>query len=219
MERILKLQFALFFQANLSRPDHLMNPLNSDMGNLFDAMPQILPIPEGAPADIPRVVLRSEDNRYNCNISSSRIDLIFNFTNEDDSDWPDITKDFLLKSKLFMKSIKSNADIIRFGLVGNFFFPDKNNSSVISRKYLRIDMTSAEEINLRFNKRVESHGYKLNNITSVNTAVVDDSKGIFVELDVNNVPDGNKLDFEKVSPIIDKYFQTFSPEQVKGLLK
>ena len=34
-------------------------------------------------------------------------------------------------------------------------------------------MNSAEEINLRFNKISSSHGYNLNNITSVNTAVVE----------------------------------------------
>lgn len=223
MEKIVKLQLALFFESPVPRPDNFYIPINSDMGNLFDEMPQIIPIPMDAPHDIPRVQLHSGDNRYHCNIAASRIDFIYNGNNEDEDHWGAITKDFLAKVKLFVNSSFRLSRFIRFGLIGNFFIPDRSSSTTITRKYLKIDLNSAEEINFRFNKRSESHGLKLNNITSINTALSENKgvskKGIYVELDVNNVPSGETLSSEKLLQLIEKQIPNFSPERVKGLVK
>jgi len=223
MEKIVKLQLALFFQNQISRPDNLMGGINSSMGNLFDAMPQILPIPAEAPAEIPRVQMRSENGKYNCNIACSRVDFILNGDFRDEVVWPDLTKDFLAKVKLFISSVFDQSQVVRFGLIGNFFIPDKSATTSMTRKYLKIDLNSAEEINLRFNKRTSSHGYTLNNITSVNTALAETNgqteKGIFIELDVNNVPTQDSIKLDAMLQLIEKQMPDFSPEKVKGLVK
>ncbi|WP_220720400.1 hypothetical protein [Agarivorans litoreus] len=223
MEQVIKLQLALFFESYQMRPDNLMHSINSDMGNLFDAMPQIIPMPEDAPLDIPRVQLRSENNRYNCNIAPSRVDFIINGNGSNESSWVQLTNDFLAKLRLFVRSVNSKAGSIRFGLIGNFFVPDNANSASITRKYLKVDLNSAEEINLRFNKRNSSHGLNLNNITSINTAVAEinniPNKGVFIELDINNIPDNRKLDIENLIELVSKQLPNFAPEKVKGLVK
>lgn len=223
MEKIVKLQLALFFQNQVSRPDNLMWGINSSMGNLFDAMPQILPIPAEAPAEIPRVQMRSENGKYNCNIACSRVDFILNGDFRDEVVWPDLTKDFLAKVKLFISSVFDQSKVVRFGLIGNFFIPDKSATTSMTRKYLKIDLNSAEEINLRFNKKTSSHGYTLNNITSVNTALAESNgqtdKGIFIELDVNNVPTQDPIKLDAMLQLIEKQMPDFSPEKVKGLVK
>ncbi|GAB2585483.1 hypothetical protein [Nitrincola alkalisediminis] len=223
MEKIVKLQLALFFQNQMSRPDNLMNGVNSSMGNLFDAMPQILPIPPEAPAEIPRVQMRSENSKYNCNIACSRIDFILNGDFRDEIAWPDITRDFLAKAKLFVSYVFSESKIIRFGLIGNFFIPDKSASTSMTRKYLKVDLNSAEEINLRFNKRSSSHGFSLNNITSINTAVAETNgladKGIFIELDVNNIPTDEIIKTDSLLQFIEKQMPSFSPDKVNGLVR
>lgn len=223
MEKIVKLQLALFFQNQISRPDNLMGGINSSMGNLFDAMPQILPIPAEAPAEIPRVQMRSENGKYNCNIACSRVDFILNGDFRDEVVWPDLTKDFLAKVKLFISSVFDQSQVVRFGLIGNFFIPDKSATTSMTRKYLKIDLNSAEEINLRFNKRTSSHGYTLNNITSVNTALAETNgqteKGIFIELDVNNVPTQDSIKLDAMLQLIEKQMPDFAPEKVKGLVK
>ncbi len=43
--RIIHLQFAFFLKDIVSRPDHEFGNLNSNLMNIFDGMPQILPIP------------------------------------------------------------------------------------------------------------------------------------------------------------------------------
>ncbi len=223
MEKIVKLQLALFFQYQVSRPDNLMGGINSAMGNLFDAMPQILPIPAEAPAEIPRVQMRSENGKYNCNIACSRVDFILNGDFRDEIVWPDLTKDFLAKVKLFISSVFEQSKVVRFGLIGNFFIPDKSATMSMTRKYLKIDLNSAEEINLRFNKKSSSHGYILNNITSVSTALAETNgqidKGIFIELDVNNVPTQDPIKLDAMLQLIEKQMPEFSPEKVKGLVK
>ncbi|WP_417704005.1 hypothetical protein [Rheinheimera aquimaris] len=223
MEKIVKLQLALFFQNPISRPDHLMGLVNSSMGNLFDAMPQILPIPADAPAEIPRVQMRSENGKYKCNIACSRVDFILNGDFRDETVWLDLTKDFLAKVKLFIGSIFEQSKIIRFGLIGNFFIPDKSATTSMTKKYLKIDLNSAEEINLRFNKITSSHGYNLNNITSINTALAETNgqaeKGIFIELDVNNIPTQELIKSEAMLQLIEKQMPLFSPDKVKGMVK
>ncbi|MDO6694232.1 hypothetical protein Q4574_13140 [Aliiglaciecola sp. 3_MG-2023] len=223
MEKIVKLQLALFFNNLILRPDSLMNGINSSMGNLFDAMPQILPIPADAPADIPRVQMRSENGKYNCNISCSRVDFILNGDFTDEASWPDLTRDFMAKVKLFSSKVFDDSKINRFGLIGNFFIPDKSSSTSMTKKYLKVDLNTAEEINLRFNKRSSSHGFQLNNITSVNTAIFELNgkidKGIFIELDVNNIPTEDSVKSDNLLQLIEKQIPSFSPDKVKGLVK
>lgn len=222
MERVLKLQLALFFLNPEPRPDSYYMPLNTDMGNLFDGMPQIIPLPFEAPHEIPRVTLRSNNDKYNCNIAASRIDLIFNEQGTPETEWSEITQDFMAKSALFVKSMFGRTAFVRFGLIGSFFVPDKNPSLTIGRKYLKQDMSTAEELNIRYNKRIESHGYSLNSIVSINTAIVaqpKEEKGVFIELDVNNVPSNSQLRQDDVLALTTKFMPSFSPDQVRGLLK
>lgn len=224
IEKIVKLQFALFYQQPDFRPDTSYLQLNMDMGNLFDAMPQILSLPNDAPHDIPRVQMRSENNKYQCNMALSRIDFIINDITQDEDAWGEIVLDFKAKVALFIKSTISRSKINRFGLVGNFYIPDKNPSLTITRKHLKTDLQSAEEVNLRFNKRKSMHGLTLNNVTIINTTTPvnnpeSDENGIFIELDVNNVPTENNISSETLMEIVGKLLPTFSPEQVKGLVK
>jgi len=222
-ESIVNLQLALFYQQPEFRPDTNMNQLNMDMGNLFDAMPQIMSMPAEVPHDIPRVQMKSSNNKYNCNMAPARIDFILNGNDQNEDVWPEIVQDFSAKIALFLKSTMSRSKIIRFGVIGKFFMPDKTPSHTISRKYLKTDLQSAEEINLRFNKSSSMHGMKLNNITSINTAFSDSSgsteKGIFIELDSNNIPSKEPLSNDELITVIRKILPSFSPEQVKGLVK
>lgn len=223
MEKIVKLQLALFYENPLSRPDKLMGRINADMGNLFDAMPQILPIPMDAPLEIPRVQMRSDHGKYNCNIASSRVDFILGGNPKDEASWPEVTEDFLAKARLFIGSVFGATKIIRFGIIGNFFIPDKAASTLLTQKYLKADLSSAEEINIRYNKRLSSHGLDLNNITSVNSVMAETNgvleRGVFIELDVNNVPTGTVLAAEILLQIIEEQMPSFSPEKVNGLVK
>lgn len=206
-----------------SRPDRLMHAINTSMGNLFNGMPQVIPLPPGAPQEIPSVILKSEDNKYNCNISGSRIDLIFNGGPNWEIEWKSIIQDFLAKKNLFYNFVASEKKIFRFGFIGQFFIPDSKPSFQISRKYLKSDLGNLEELNIRYNKIKEMHGLALNDIYSINSAQEDvDGKirdGIFIERDINNIPTGNDLNNDEVKIIIEKLAESFYPDHIKGVIK
>ena len=58
--RIISLQFAYFLRDIVSRPDLEFSTLNSEMLNIFDAMPQMIPVPRELPPEVPVMVLSSE---------------------------------------------------------------------------------------------------------------------------------------------------------------
>ena len=192
METTVNLQLALFFQDGIYRPDKIGGKINSSMNDLFDAMAVQLPVPHDAPADIPRIQMSSNDGRYKCNLSLSRVDLIIEENCDDKIIWDQLVRDFLEKVASFAESIfDQNLDIIRFGLIGRFFIPNDSASAVITEKFFKKGFESEEEMGVRFNKRSSSSEFILNNITSINTAKIKKNgvsqTCIFVELDINNV--------------------------------
>lgn len=222
-EFIVKLQLALFFTNPVLRPDTLMNRLDDSMENIFNAMPQILPIPQEVPHDIPRVQMRSIDNKYHCQIAPARIDFIINGNNANEQQWSALISDFKKKIRLFINFVLRETNIIRFGIIGNFIIPDKSASATLTKKYLKINLNSAEEINLRFNKRSQNNGLELNNITSINVVFANitqdiSDKSLFIELDINNIPT-KELDIDTLNKVFDNILPKFSIEKVKELLK
>jgi hypothetical protein len=58
--RVVSLQFAFLFKDIVERPDRDFGDLNSEMLNIFDAMPQMIPVPKELSPNIPVMMLRSE---------------------------------------------------------------------------------------------------------------------------------------------------------------
>ena len=85
--KIRQIQFAAF-PKNFSLSDKikLAADLKVKTGNIFDGEPTILPLPIDAPLEIPRIILRSINGKYVCNISFQRIDLFLNLGNDGEAD-------------------------------------------------------------------------------------------------------------------------------------
>lgn len=79
--KLVNLQIALFFKNRLERPDLFANRINSRLNNKFDDMPQIINLPDEAPADIPVLQMHSsmDDSRFN--VSKQRCDLFLSLQN------------------------------------------------------------------------------------------------------------------------------------------
>ena len=72
-------QFVLFIDPlpdNSNKLD-LAQKITQGTGNIFDGPPTILPIPNDAPQEIPRIILKDNTNTLNCNVCINRIDLLF----------------------------------------------------------------------------------------------------------------------------------------------
>lgn len=98
--QLITLQFALFFKDIVQRPDIEFRDINENMFNIFDAIPQIIPLPKELPPDVPMIIHRSENNEYVCNISRVRIDVIVQRTNQEKANYLIIIKPYIDKKTL-----------------------------------------------------------------------------------------------------------------------
>lgn len=224
-EKMIQLQLALFFEDYEGRPDRFIPMINESMAHLFDQMPTIIPIPNGAPPEIPSVILKSSDEIYVCNISRSRIDLIMNLGNVD-SPSDSIMEEYIAKIRPYISLVFSLKKILRFGLIGQYIIKTENPIGKIQANYIKKDLGDLEELHIRFNKRFQNKGLLFNNIVEIGQVdllsgenLVQD-KGVFIQRDVNNVPvDNVDLKIEDVITIINLKRNEYESAGIKELLK
>jgi len=73
------LQTAIFItNLDFSNKIGFISQLNQETDNLFDGDPIILPIPNDAPPEVPRIILKSQDDSYTLNLCQNRVDLFYN---------------------------------------------------------------------------------------------------------------------------------------------
>ena len=221
--RIISLQFAYFLRDIVSRPDLEFSTLNSEMLNIFDAMPQMIPVPRELPPEVPVMILSSERKEYTCNISRSRIDFILQRTNDEKSNL-DLLKDFNSKVAGMTKVITSKQEVNRFGMVARYFYQDITAVRTLRNKFFSNAVDGAEELSLRFNRVSESFGYRVNDIHEINSADAVTNgkieKGILIQRDINNNPiQGKHFDYETLLKISQKYAPRISENEVEALIK
>ncbi|SXN60089.1 Uncharacterised protein [Klebsiella pneumoniae] len=169
MVHVFTYQLAIFFTNIITRPDQFLSKLNESSGNIFDSMPQIIPLPPEIPPEIPRVSSTSASDIYSINISLSRMDITMNMVDSPLKEG-DAISDFILKAKLIIKNIPSDVQLNRIGNIGSYFELDKNPAITLSRKLAKKDLGNVSEFNLRYNKPSSDFGYTFNNIYSINNA-------------------------------------------------
>lgn len=136
--KIKKIQFALF-PKNFNPLDksRIAQDIKVRTDNIFDGEDMILPLPMDAPLEIPRIILKSKNGYFSCNISLNRIDFFRNISGNDDLSH---IKDELLKIIKQINSyfIDDNKILIgRIGFVIDFAIEiEKEKSIELLRKNL-----------------------------------------------------------------------------------
>lgn len=221
-EKLIQLQFALFFHETELRPDRFIPKIESVFDELFDQIPTILPIPPDAPAEIPVVILNSGDNKYACNISRSRIDFIVNTSNFDVNTNVEVDN-FIEKLRPFASMMFGLRKINRFGLIGHYFCKTDNPIKQIQTKFLKNDIGSLQELNLRYNKKFKSSGFDFNHLIEVgqsNQFVNEEMvEGIFIQRDINNVPGELDIQIETVLEVVKTMAPDYYSEGVLEILR
>lgn len=118
------LQSAIFTSGlDLSTKISLANQLILDTKELFDGEPIILPIPNDAPQEIPRIILKNKNESYSLNVGLSRIDFFYNERNYKDGlpnkEFSNLMEDFLDKTTLVTQSLLkiSSPRVVRVGFI------------------------------------------------------------------------------------------------------
>lgn len=221
--RVITLQYSLFFKDIVERPDLEFGSINTHMLNLFDAIPYILPIPKELPNEIPIISLRSQSSGYLCNISRSRIDLILERTSDDKSN-TELIKDFNSKVIAFSKFILNKQDVIRFGMISRYFFIEKKPIESIKKKYFSKSIQDVQELSVRFNKKSKFNDFEINDVIEISSSVMklkdEISDGIFIQRDINNVPNIDKrIEISELESISSNYSSNILEENMERLIK
>jgi len=220
---VTNLQFAIFFKGIVDRPDLEFSKLNDQLLNLFDTIPLTNPVPRELPNDIPIVTLRSEDEKYSCNIARSRIDLYFNARDKELSN-TDILKDFNLKVKAFSEYVISEQDITRFGMVCTYFIEDNTATHTLKKKYFSGAINDPEELSLRFNNIAKCENIELNDIVDISKKTLSFKggkpiKGIVIQRDINNRSVNEVLSMKDLNKISKHFSSKISEAGVEALIK
>lgn len=163
--------------------------------DIFDDEPLILPIPNDAPRDIPRIILKRKDSSYYVNISLDRLDFNFNVIDEGTNLEFKKTMDGYLDSveKIYKFLLGyEHTRISRIGFVTRFFIKiEEGTSAFIKSKFLKEGLfPKARSIDISENEEMSLGTYQLNkliNIKSLKKAGEEMFKGLLIEIDINTV--------------------------------
>lgn len=206
-----KIQAGLFLSSiDLSNASELASQLKSSGTLPFDGDEVVLPsAPEPG---IPRVILRSSDGAYSCNISPVRVDV--NYSPSGDVDFGGLqqvneVKDYLNDVFDYLSEQKS-ANAYRVTLIV-ILTSILDNSSVgfLKDKYLKEDQhEDFYEVNLNFLRRSEQDSFEVNQwtrLTSLRKKIdPTNDKGIQIMFDINTLPE-KKYPFNQ--QLINQYYE------------
>lgn len=111
-----------FFVTNVDLSDKLdvANKVKKEL-DILDGDPTILPVPNDALLEIPRIILTSKNKAFSCNISSERIDFVINKSKLTELNI-DLEEEILKKSEILSKLINKSLSwsVHRLALISQF---------------------------------------------------------------------------------------------------
>ncbi len=188
--KMVNIQAALFTIEKIARPDTLYYKLLSEVNDIIDKPPLINNMSEEAPAEIPRVIAVSKDEKYRINISKNRIDFFININGDEGSSESSYSLFKSLTNSL-CSQISFMHGISRIGIVSTSIGHDDKLKDIFIDEYLkRVDKDSLLEAEYMTNN-VRTHKDKeINNIVKISTGSViiptNESVKLLIQLDTNN---------------------------------
>lgn len=170
--------------------------------DLFDGDPIILPLPADAPAEIPRIILKSKDQSYSLNVAQTRLDFQYNEQVIKDG-LP--TKEIMELKTSFLNHTSSLVDVfmnkvgakvVRLGFIATFQTkPSENTNEFIGKKYLVKSYATGDLYNvalailkrISLNKELVNIWFRLNSYRKEGDSL--DNKVLTIQLDINTLSD------------------------------
>ncbi len=181
------------------------NMLKEVLPDVLDGEPLILPLPNDAPPEIPRMLLKSKDEKYKLQVAVQRMDFIFHYKKEDEKTLFPVPGFFEKVSKLlkyFRESV--HTQFARIGVVTNWTIELEKSSATeyLFSKYIQ------EGTPLRNSYKLELHcltketiaDLKANKWTRIKSALKVDEpeqdRFITLHVDINTLAD-EKYEFDQ----------------------
>jgi len=173
--------------------------LQSIIADLFESEPIILPIPEDALLDIPRIELSSidKDKRGLLSVARNRIDLKLGYSEEDTITSLPLPHVFKKLTDILQYLVGViHTQVTRCAMVTDWIVDPAESSSAkfISSKYLRseVPIIEPDDLELHYLTKEIIAGFKVNKWTKIQSArkKVDQIQEVIVlHIDINTVPE------------------------------
>ena len=184
----------VLFSPGISILDKLKvaNTINDKLSGFFDGDPIILPIPEDAPPEFPRIQMNSKDGRYSLVVAKGRLDFIFR-KKEDESEVlfpvPGVFEKFLTIFQYFKEDI--HAQITRYAMVTNWIIELEKipTAEFLLSKYVRSEtpITKPYELELHYLNKESIAELKVNNWTRIKSTrkISEQEQNWFINLNMD----------------------------------
>lgn len=215
----IKVQFGIFFENLINRPD-LLASVVSEAFPIFDAPPLNLPLPPEAPPEIPISQIKSSDGKWQLSISKIRADIYLNETEIDEENNKVMLEILLL---CFKKAKEQSTEINRLVHFQSYIRElDRSKTAIelIQEKFSKKSFENTEELMIRFNQQEKISDFEVNNITIIENAKKVDTEEdvILIQRDINTRQDiPNKFTQKNVETFFASTQEQLDAEKISSL--
>lgn len=175
----------------------------------FGGEPTIFPLPEDAPPEIPRIILKSRDGKYALNLYLNRVDLVYQGKKIDFDGTPESLKtvnDSLVKCFLEVTSLLSREFSAKFNraamVVRHIAKLDESSKKLLAHTLLRADGDTPYEVRMAYLFKESMGEFKVNRWFRVETLRSKkdpkDDEALAILFDINTLPNVDYAFSEKV---------------------
>ena len=191
---ISSIQAAIFCSELLiSNKEEFIYHVVQKTNDFLKGEPTILPIPDDAPAEIPRIILKSRTYPYSCNFCKNRFDFFYKEQGKPNKTSEEVFPDFrnILDQLATYVKTSLNIKIIRLGFIPNFVIELKESGNeYLLREYLHPNLfLNPYEIQINVLHKIELESFKVNQWIKLRPLRarnnINDDHRILVEIDIN----------------------------------
>ncbi len=230
---VVKVLAAIFTpDFNMSNSLNIANTAFNLLGDRLDGEHSILPIPQDAPADIPRITLRSSDKLLSLTIAPSRTNLVFNIPLDSVLDIIDHPSYYSDLSKFFVEfSTKLDLKVQRLGYVTDRLILKEDALYLILNQFCNKEKINKggpfynpKRFEIHSLKKYDWEGFQLNSWVKLKFLPIESSKDRAIKPALLVQNDLNTLSYEEdpgatfKAQDIEKYFDNI-PSHLDKILK
>ena len=230
--RTVKFQGTIFTpELNIANPLKIANIVAELIPDISDGTPTILPIPQDAPSDVPRIIFNSSDKKLSVNISLQRTNLFYEIPPMDADNEIDIDK-YAKISSVFFVGLKKKMDcrVQRIALVTDRIEYREDALEYILNKFCRENQIgnhrpfhNAKRFEIHSHKKYGWEDYNINSWVRLKFLLVkmkdsgEMKSTIFVQNDINTLSIDENPDEDFNKDKIEKFFQK-APGHIREIL-
>jgi len=209
---ISSMQAAIFCSELLiSNKEEFIYHVVQETNDFLKGEPTILPIPDDAPQEIPRIILKSRTYPYSCNFCKNRFDFFYKEQGKPNKTSEEVFPDFRNVLNRLTTYVKTslNIKVKHLGFIPNFVIELKESGNeYLLREYLHPNIfPNPYEIQINVLHKIELELFKVNRWIKLKPLRMrnntKDERRILVEIDINT---------------LSEEIHDFSPDQIKRFI-